>query len=72
MLDALIPAVAALKGGTLADASTAAAAGAQATAEMGKAGAGRSAYVGSEHLLGAVDPGADAVAVIFAALAGSA
>ena len=71
MLDALIPAVAALRTGSLADASRAAAAGAQSTAEMGKAGAGRSAYVGSEHLLGAVDPGADAVAVIFAALAGN-
>ena len=71
MLDALIPAVAALASGSAADAAHAAADGAQATAEMAKAGAGRSAYVGSEHLLGAVDPGADAVAVIFAAVAGS-
>lgn len=72
MLDALIPAVEALGPGGLAGASQAAADGAASTAGMGTAGAGRSAYVGSEHLLGAVDPGADAVAVIFAALAGSA
>ena len=71
MLDALIPAVAALSPGTPFDAAIAAADGAKATAEMAKAGAGRSAYVGSEHLLGAVDPGADAMAVIFAAVASS-
>ena len=35
---------------------------------MSKAKAGRSAYIGGEQLLGVVDPGAQAVAEVFAAL----
>ena len=43
--------------------------GAQATAAMRKAKAGRSAYLGDDQLLGVVDPGAQAVAEAFGALA---
>jgi hypothetical protein len=38
---------------------------------MGRASAGRSANVPSSHLLGVADPGAEAVAVVFAAIARS-
>jgi triose/dihydroxyacetone kinase / FAD-AMP lyase (cyclizing) len=70
MLDALVPALARLQsGGDLADAAAAARAGARSTAEMTRASAGRSAYVPSGHLAGVPDPGAEAVAVIFEALA---
>ncbi|WP_324690413.1 dihydroxyacetone kinase subunit DhaK [Cobetia sp. D5] len=46
--------------------------GADATAEMAKARAGRSAYVPSAHLVGNSDPGAEAVARVFEALADAA
>jgi len=46
--------------------------GADATAEMTKARAGRSAYVPSSHLVGHNDPGAEAVARVFEALADAA
>jgi dihydroxyacetone kinase len=68
MLDALLPALAQLAVGPAA-AAAAAADGAAATAKMGRASAGRSAYVPSSHLLGVTDPGAEAVAVVFAAIA---
>jgi triose/dihydroxyacetone kinase / FAD-AMP lyase (cyclizing) len=68
MLDALLPALAQLAVGPGA-AAVAAADGAAATAKMGRASAGRSAYVPSSHLLGVTDPGAEAVAVVFAAIA---
>ena len=68
MLDALLPAIGALRTGGVAAAADAARTGADATAEMEKAGAGRSAYVGAQHLHGVVDPGAEAVAIVFAAL----
>lgn len=68
MLDALLPAVRALGEHGLAAAITAARAGADATAQMASARAGRAAYVGSEHLRGVVDPGAEAVAAAFGAL----
>jgi len=68
MLDALIPAIAALPQG-LAAAAAAARAGADHTATITRAGAGRSAYVPEHALAGAVDPGAEAVALAFAALA---
>jgi dihydroxyacetone kinase len=69
MLDALLPAAAALPGGVGA-AARAARAGAEATAAMSRAGAGRSSYVPDAALRGVVDPGAEAIARIFTALAG--
>ncbi|MES0028223.1 dihydroxyacetone kinase subunit DhaK [Mesorhizobium sp. M0040] len=68
MIDALEPALRALDRGSLEDAAVAAQRGAEATASMRKAKAGRSAYVGSQ-LDGVVDPGAFAVAEVFTALA---
>lgn len=70
MVDALHPALAALKSGAgLAAAATAARLGADATASMRSAKAGRSAYLDSRSLEGTTDPGAEAVARIFEALA---
>ncbi|TPM36187.1 dihydroxyacetone kinase subunit DhaK [Mesorhizobium sp. B2-3-4] len=68
MVDALEPALKALDANGLEEAATAALHGADATAAMEKAKAGRSAYVGT-RLLGVVDPGAHAVAEAFAAAA---
>jgi len=67
MIDALEPALRALDAGGLEDAAAAARRGAEATAAMRKAKAGRSAYVG-DQLHGVVDPGAHAIAEVFAAL----
>lgn len=67
MIDALEPALKALDAGGLDDAAAAARKGAEATAAMRKAKAGRSAYIGSQ-LYGVVDPGACAVAEVFAAV----
>ncbi|WP_136068292.1 dihydroxyacetone kinase subunit DhaK [Modicisalibacter radicis] len=70
MIDALIPASDALEAGqAMADAARAARQGAEATAGMKQAGAGRSAYVPEDALDGVTDPGAEAVALAFAALA---
>ncbi|WP_267421302.1 dihydroxyacetone kinase subunit DhaK [Methylobacterium sp. GC_Met_2] len=69
LLDALIPAVDAVKGGDLSAAAQAAHAGAEATAGMDRAGAGRSSYLASGDLAGVQDPGAAGVAEAFAALA---
>ncbi len=69
LLDALIPAVEALKNGDLAAAAAAARAGAEATAGMERAGAGRSSYLAAGDLAGVQDPGAAGVAAAFAALA---
>ena len=69
MIDALQPALEALKTGSLNAAADAATKGAKATASMQKAGAGRSSYVNSKHLDGVIDPGAAAVAAVFADLA---
>ncbi len=69
MIDALEPALDALADGDLAKASAAARQGADGTAEMAKAGAGRSAYVPESDLKGTRDPGAEAVARLFEALA---
>ncbi|MDP3240496.1 MAG: DAK2 domain-containing protein, partial [Reyranella sp.] len=44
-------------------------AGADATARMPSARAGRSTYVSSSHLEGIPDPGAEAVAMLFEGLA---
>ncbi len=68
MLDAFLPAVRALQDGGTGAAADAARSGADATGAMERARAGRAAYVGGEHLRGVVDPGAEAVAVAFAAL----
>lgn len=67
MLDALMPALAALQDGGLAAAARAARAGADATAQLAQARAGRSAAVPADALRGVVDPGAEAVARAFAA-----
>lgn len=72
MLDALLPAAEALqRGQDWGAAARAARQGADATAQMTQARAGRSAYVPSESLDGVVDPGAEAVARVFAALVAS-
>ncbi|TPM99194.1 dihydroxyacetone kinase subunit DhaK [Mesorhizobium sp. B2-1-3A] len=68
MVDALEPALKALDSNGLGEAAIAARRGAEATAAMEKAKAGRSAYVGTK-LQGVVDPGAHAVAEVFAAVA---
>ncbi len=69
MLDALIPAVNKLGGGDIRHATEAALQGADDTAEMGKAKAGRSSYVNSANLIGVKDPGATAIAYAFQAAA---
>lgn len=68
LIDALQPALEALQKGDLNAAAKAAQAGADATAKMEKAGAGRSSYVNKENLDGVTDPGAVAVAEVFSAL----
>lgn len=67
MLDALVPAIEALP--DLGAAAHAAKKGAEATASMTRARTGRSGYVPTEALRGVADPGAMAVAAIFAAIA---
>ncbi len=71
MIDALQPALHALPSGMDA-AAVAARKGADATAKIGRAKAGRAAYVPESNLLGNNDPGAEAVARVFARLAGKA
>ncbi|MEM9852687.1 MAG: DAK2 domain-containing protein, partial [Pseudomonadota bacterium] len=68
MIDALAPALGSLGDG-LAAAAVAARAGADGTAGIHTAKAGRAAYVPSENLAGHNDPGAEAVAILFEALA---
>ncbi len=68
MIDALAPALAALQGGVGA-AATAARHGADATAKMTRAKAGRSSYLSEDKLAGHVDPGAEGVARLFEHLA---
>jgi len=68
MVDALSPALDALGPG-VERAAAAARQGAAATASMTRARSGRASYVGAERLLGNVDPGAEAVARVFEALA---
>ncbi len=70
MLDALVPAVTVLsRGGTVAEAAVAARDGAERTAALEVARAGRSGYLRAETLRGVSDPGAVAVALVFEALA---
>lgn len=67
MVDALHPALEALAAG-LPAATRAARAGADHTATMRRAKAGRAAYISEANLEGHVDPGAEAVARLFEAL----
>jgi ATP-dependent dihydroxyacetone kinase len=67
MIDALHPALGAFAGG-LGAAARAARFGADATASMTKAKAGRSAYLSAASLAGHNDPGAEAVARLFEGL----
>ena len=69
MLDALIPAIAALESGGISAAADAVQRGADATALMTKAHAGRSSYVNATNLRGVKDPGATAMAFAFQAIA---
>lgn len=70
LLDALHPALQCLRHeGSLEEAASLARQGARATAAMTRAGAGRSAYLSGDNLSGVVDPGAEAVALVFEALA---
>ncbi len=64
MIDALAPALAALSGGIDA-AARAARSGADATAKMTKAKAGRASYLSEDKLSGHNDPGAEGVARLF-------
>ncbi|WP_297116724.1 dihydroxyacetone kinase subunit DhaK [uncultured Enterobacter sp.] len=68
LIDALQPALEALQKNDLQAAARAAQQGAEATASMEKAGAGRSSYVNKENLDGVTDPGAVAVAEVFKAM----
>ncbi|MCW0367268.1 Dihydroxyacetone kinase [Xanthomonas sacchari] len=68
LLDALLPALDALaQGADVEAAARAARAGADATAQLTRAGAGRAAAVPADALRGVIDPGAEAVARAFAA-----
>lgn len=69
LIDALQPALEALHDSGLDAAASAANAGAAKTATMQTAGAGRSSYVNRENLEGITDPGAVAIAEVFAAMA---
>ena len=70
MLDAFVPAVEALeRGADCATAARAARDGAEATAGMTKAHAGRSSYLAERELKGVADPGAVAIAAAFDAAA---
>ena len=70
LIDALEPAISCLQNNEgLAAAARKARLGAEETAEMRVAHAGRSAYLGADRLLGHVDPGAAVVAELFEALA---
>lgn len=68
MIDALAPALEALERG-LGAAAAAARAGADSTAAIHRAKAGRAAYVPEKNLRGHNDPGAEAVALLFEGLA---
>ncbi|PUB10387.1 dihydroxyacetone kinase subunit DhaK [Yoonia sediminilitoris] len=70
MIDALAPALEGLKGG-LRPAADAARKGAKYTATLTQAKAGRATYINADQLEGHVDPGAEAVALLFEHLAGT-
>jgi triose/dihydroxyacetone kinase / FAD-AMP lyase (cyclizing) len=69
-LDALVPAATSLVAThSLVEAAAKAKAGAESTAAMKTASAGRSNYLSEESLSGTPDPGAIAVAIVFEAIA---
>lgn len=69
MLDALVPAVTELKkSGLMKDAAIAAVKGADGTASMASASAGRSNYLSEDSLTGTPDPGAVAVGLVLTAV----
>ena len=68
MIDALLPALDHLPQG-LAAAAKAARVGADLTATITKANAGRASYISESKLAGHNDPGAEAVALLFEQLA---
>lgn len=68
MIDALAPALDALEGGLAAAAASRQ--GADATARITRARAGRASYLPRENLSGHNDPGAEAVALLFERLNG--
>ena len=69
MLDALVPAAKTLSGSSgMKGASVAARAGADSTALMSQASAGRSNYLSEDSLSGTPDPGAVAAAIVFEAI----
>ncbi|MBN9669440.1 dihydroxyacetone kinase subunit DhaK [Roseibium aggregatum] len=68
MVDALLPALNSLEDG-IASAAEAARRGADHTATLSKAHAGRASYLNAEQLIGHNDPGAEAVARLFEHLA---
>ena len=68
MVDALLPALEVLSSG-LAQSAAAARAGANFTATLTSAKAGRATYINADQLMGHIDPGAEAVARLFEHLA---
>ena len=68
MVDALAPALKALADADVKAAAIAARKGADSTAKITRAQAGRAAYVSAENLEGHNDPGAEAVAILFESL----
>ncbi len=68
MVDALAPALKALADGDVKAAALAARKGADSTAKITRAQAGRAAYVSAKNLEGHNDPGAEAVAILFESL----
>lgn len=69
MCDALIPCAETLvSSNSVKEAASKARAGADSTAEMKTASAGRSNYLSEESLTGNPDPGAIAVAIVFEAI----
>jgi len=68
MIDAFLPALDALPSG-LASAARAARKGADSTANITRARAGRASYISADQLLGHNDPGAEAIAQLFEQLA---
>jgi dihydroxyacetone kinase len=69
MIDALYPAIQKLKTLDLKAAAIAAREGANETAKMTKANSGRSSYLREESLKDIIDPGAEAIAIIFESIA---
>ena len=70
MIDALLPALEALPGG-LGNSAKAARTGADATAKITHARAGRASYLPESSLAGHNDPGAEAVARLFEQISGA-